>query len=227
MMTSKKSVLVALSIALLAPGLYADTKDTKKVEKKAESKAAATKNDVNTNIRIGDVLVSDNVKTDLNIRCINTMEAMQTSQQGMKISTELDAKRQKLSEEIKKQDEIVQTAKAEFQSKQSTLSKTARGAEEAKINKMLRDYETTLKTCEDELKLAMQDATEVLSQEVEKNVTKIAQANKHDIVWDVFTGKPIYVSPSAMVTGDLIKEMDASYKVAEAKVEKKAGTKTA
>ncbi len=76
---------------------------------------------------------------------------------------------------------------------------------------MRRDFESTVKSSEEELKLAMQQATEELSINVEKAIVEIAQAEGYDIVADVYTGRTIYASPKAMITQDLISTMDKKY----------------
>jgi len=211
MITNKKSFVVACSILLLAPGIRADDKKpaTKKFNETAKK---AVQGDVRSNIAFDDVATVEGVK--LETRYVNTMEAMQKSKMGAEVSAKIEKKRTDLAAEIKGKEEALQLAMTEFQSKGSMLSKSARNEEEAKLMKMRRELEGFGKSCEDELKLAMQQETEALSQQVEKDVTKIAVTDGYDVVVDVYTGRTIYASNKAMITTDLVKEMDASYKVA-------------
>jgi Skp family chaperone for outer membrane proteins len=206
------SLFIGQALAETTPA--ANTKTPTKDESK-KANAAAVNRDVNANITVGDVVANPSVKVDLSVRYINTMEAMQSCEKGVKISQELEKKRQELSDVIKKEEQKITKVVTEFKSKESTMSVAARNNEEAKAIKMRREYETLVKSSEDELKLAMQQATEELSVEMEKAVAELAKKNKWDVVADIYTGRALYVSNKAMITQDLVQELDKKYEGAK------------
>lgn len=183
--------------------------------------AAQQPKNVNTAVAVKGVTID--ATSDLTVRYVNTMEAMQVSKRGQEVQKELEAKRDELMKKVKKEEDKIKNVLAEFKSKESTLNKNARNEEEAKIVKMQREYETLVKGCEDDLKVAMQQVTEELSAQVEKTVADMAKANGYDVVADTFTGRTVYVSEKAMVTADLVKSMDKKH-VAKAPGAKKTAT---
>ncbi|HEV2601053.1 MAG TPA: OmpH family outer membrane protein [Candidatus Babeliales bacterium] len=196
------------------------------VAKPAE-KIAPVKSSTTEAISMDALLSSSQVTVDLKVRYVNTMDAMQMSARGKEVQKELEVKRDELTNKVKNEESRIQQAVAMFKSKESTLNKNARNEEEAKIVKMQREYEMLLKTCEDDLKLAMQQATEALSVELEKTITTLAQNNKYDVVQDVYTGRTVYASERAMITNDLIQSMDKQFVASNKKAPAKTAAATA
>lgn len=172
---------------------------------------------------VDNLLSSPQVTVDLKVRYVNSMDAMQMSARGKEVQKELEVKRDELTAKVKNEEVKLQQAVTAFKSKETIMDKNVRSAEEAKIVKMQREYEMLLKTCEDELKLVMQQATEALSMELEKTITTLAQNNKYDVVQDIYTGRTIYASERAMITSDLVQTMDKQFVASN----KKAPAKTA
>lgn len=214
-------VLMSVVMCCLVGTVSADSKSqpAPKPEAKAataDKKAnnAAVTKDVNTQITVGEVVSSNQVPVDEKKETrvfVNTMEAMQTCKKGIEVSAQLEQKRKEFSEEIRQKEQKVTQAMSEYKSKESTMSQSARNAEEAKIVKMRGELETIVKSREAELKLAMQQATEELALDVEKAIGEIALKEGYDVVTDVYTGRTIFASKSAMITDDLISTMDSKH----------------
>jgi Skp family chaperone for outer membrane proteins len=215
-----KRMLAVLAVAAFVNGnVVADAKPAAQEPKKEESKkanTAAVVKDVNTNITLGDV-VSKDVKVDLTMRCMNFMETVQNYKKGAELSEGIEKKRQKLAENIKQEEQKLTQTMTEFKTKEATMSTSARNNLESQIVKMRRDYESLVKSSEDELKLAMNQATEELSADVEKTVAEIAKAKGYDLVVDTYSGRVVFASDKAMITNDLVKAMDKKYEVASNK----------
>jgi|SRR5579885_2038061 len=223
-MVSMKKVFLSVVVCSLMGTVNAETKtqtaskqatkasDTTANEQAKKTNTPSVTKDVNTHITVGDVVSSGQAKIDLEVRYVNTMEAMQTCKKGIEVSGQLEQKRKEFSDEIKQKEQKVTQAMSEFKSKESTMSQSARNAEEAKIVKMRGELETIVKSREAELKLAMQQATEELALDVEKAIGEIAMSEGYDIVADVYTGRTIYASKKAMITEDLISKMDNKHK---------------
>lgn len=210
--------LAVFGIALMAPVAHAKVEKDKKAKPAPTTKPASTKKpdltkDLNTQVTtrgvtVDKVLGSNKAKVDLKVRYINTMEAMQKSEAGKKASEKIEKRRLKLTNDIKAKETELKKSIEEYESKQTMLSKDAREKTETRIMNLKRDYENAAKAAEEDLKIAMQRATEELSIEVEKQVAKIAQESNLDVVADLYTGRTVYASKKAMITDDLIREMD-------------------
>jgi outer membrane protein len=191
---------LALNAASPAPQASTKAPEVKKT-------TPSVNKDLNTNIAI------DNVINDgeLVVRWVNEMEAMQASQQGKEVAKDLEAKRQKKTTEFMNKESAFKQAQADYKNKAATMTVQARNAEEARIVAMQDELAAMAKSFENELKLAMQQATEMLSIEVEKAVESIAKREGYDVVIGLYTGRTIYASPKAMITSDLVKAMDKTY----------------
>lgn len=183
--------------------------------------AAQQPKNVNTAVEVKGVNID--AASDLKVRYVHIMDAMQVSKRGQEIQKELEAKRDELMNKVKKEEEKLKAMLAEFKSKESTLNKDARNAEEAKIVKKQREYEALVKGCEDDLKVVMQQLTGEITEEAQKMTAVMAKAKGYDVVVDSYTGQAVYVSEKAMVTADLVKEMDKKH-VAKAPGAKKTAT---
>lgn len=158
-------------------------------------------------------------RTDLKMKYIDSLDAMQKSDEGKEVSKELEKKRQQLGQEIQAQEKVYAQAANDYKTKSTTMNDLARAKAEREMHKLEDDYKTKVQESEYELKLAMQKATEELLKEVEEAAQIIAQRENLDVVIDARSGQPIYVADKVMVTGDLVKEMNKKrdIKLAQAK----------
>jgi outer membrane protein len=177
------------------------------------SLAQAATTDVAKNINVSDVVSSLESKADLKIRFIDTFDAMRSSKEGQEVSKELENKRKELAKNIEAEEKKVAQAMTEYRGKASTLSDVARNKEEQKLTKMKRDYEAMVQGSEEELKLVMQQKTEMLAKEVDKAVTQIAKAEGLDAVVDRMSGRVIYASQKGDFTEKITREMNKQYEV--------------
>jgi outer membrane protein len=166
------------------------------------------------------------VSTSSSVACIDSQEAMRTSKEGQKVGKELEAKREQLSAQLKKEEAALVKAVEEFKAKSATMSKAEQEAEQQRLMKMERDLKSKVEEAEHELKMAMQKTMEALGKEIEAAVAEVAVKNGLDIVIDTRSGQILYTSDDVVYTNDLVKEMDKNYnaKVAKANTAKKQGT---
>jgi outer membrane protein len=196
-------LLVSITgVSLVRTAVRNDAKPVAKEEKKTN---------VATNIDVVDVMHSFEGKTDLKIRYIDTFAAMRESEEGIKISKELDQKRKELAKNIENQEKKLTQAMTDYRSKASMLSDNARSKEEQKLAKMKREYENMVKESEEELKLVMQQKTEQLGRQVDKAVAKVAQEDKLDAVIDRMSGRVIYASAKGDYTAKITQAINKEY----------------
>ncbi len=186
--------------------------------------AAAT--DVAKNINVADMVSTLENKSDLKIRFMDTFEAMRVSKEGVKVSQELEEKRKELAKKIETEEKRMAQSMTEYRAQASSLSDTARNKKELELTNMKRDYEAMVQKYEEELKLVMQQKTELLAKEVDKAVTRIAKEEALDAVVDRMTGRVIYASQKGDYTDKVAREMNKQYevKLAEAKGVKSGST---
>jgi Skp family chaperone for outer membrane proteins len=212
-MLTKKTTLMVSVCALTLSNLWA-AQAAKTTTTKSASTTTTTakkddlKKDLNTNIRVGDIIDHGSIRTDLKTRYVNTMQAMQESDAGKEVSAKIEKERNQLNDKVQKRVKDLQTAETEFNNKKSTLNASARTEQDSQVEKMRRELTAFAKDCEDQLKLTMAKVSEELTQVVEESVAKIAQAEGFDVVADIYTGRTIWVSEKAMITDDLVSEMN-------------------
>lgn len=162
--------------------------------------------------------------SDLKIRFMDVFAAMREGQEGVEVTAKLDLKRQELGKELEGDGKKLEQAKVEFKSKASTMNDSARAKKEQEIVRMNRDFEGKVQSCEEELKLSMQQVTEVLAKEVEQAVTEYAKNEKLDAVIDKVTGKVVYTSGKSDCTEAIIQGMNKNFKAKLARNEKSAAS---
>lgn len=152
-------------------------------------------------------------KSDLNIKFINSFDAMRVSKAGQDATKDLDKKRKELTEDIQKEEQKITAAVNDFKSKSATLSQSAREKEEKSLRTMETNYKTKFEESKYDLELTMQKSTEALAKDVEKAAKIIAERDKLDAVVDAVTGRVIYAAEKVNVTDSIIKAMDIDYDV--------------
>jgi outer membrane protein len=161
---------------------------------------------------------------DLKIRFIDVFAAMREGQEGVEVTTKLDLKRQELGKDLEGDGKKLEQAKVEFKAKASTMSDAARAKKEQEIVRMNREFESKVQSSEEELKLSMQQVTEVLAKEVEQAVTEIAKSENLDAVIDKVTGRVVYTSGKSDCTSQVIQSMNKNFKAKLARNEKSAAS---
>ncbi|PKN03285.1 hypothetical protein CVU75_03005 [Candidatus Dependentiae bacterium HGW-Dependentiae-1] len=186
----------------------------------------AANTDVAKNINVADVMSTIENKSDLKIRFMDTFEAMRVSKEGVEVAKELENKRKELAKKIETEEKRIAQAMTEYRSQASSLSDTARNKKELELTNMKRDYESMVQKYEEELKLVMQQKTELLAKEVDKAVTKMAKEEGLDAVVDRMSGRVIYASAKGDCTEKIAREMNKQYevKLSEAKGIKSGST---
>lgn len=179
----------------------------------------AAKPEVNTSIDL-----SKHVTTgDLKIRYIDAFTAMRECKQGIEEVAKLEERRQELAKKIEQEGKKYEASVNEFKAKTSTMSESARAKKEQELVRLKRDYESMVQGSEEEMKLVMQQITELLGREIEVAVTQYAQAEGLDAVIDKVTGRVLYTSSKADATTKVVTIMDKNHAVKVAK----GGSKTA
>jgi outer membrane protein len=149
---------------------------------------------------------------NLKIGTMNIMELMRDSEAGQKATKEMEAKRESLTAAIQKDEQVLSKAVEEYTSKQSMLSADAREKEETRLMTLKNNLETKIKNSEDELKRAMQYASDNLTQQAQLVIDEYGKANGYDLIQDTASGLIVYRKESLDVTKTLVANMDTSSK---------------
>jgi len=188
---------------------------------------------------------------DLNIRTVNILDIMRESEEGKKVSVEIEQLRKDLTNELETaqrdymreteefKDKIT-TAANEYKAKFKTLSADARKQTEEKLTELRqqaeekldskrRDIEKQAQKAEDKLKYSMQSVSDRLTTKAQTVIEKYAEENKLDLVLDTASGRPLYSSVKVDITEGMISGMNNEYKkeLAQNKTSKPEATKVA
>ena len=164
---------------------------------------------------------------NLKIRTVNIVDLMRESEEGVKITAELENMRLQLTQELKAaEDDYVKQANA-YQEKAKTLSAEAREKEQSRLMDKRRDVESKAQKSEDKLKYTMQAATERLGQKAQTVVAAHAKENGLDIVFDTASGRALWSSEKTDLTKSMVSSMNTNYKTELAQAGKKEATQVA
>ncbi len=164
---------------------------------------------------------------NLKIRTVNIVDLMRDSEEGVKVTAELEAMRLQLTQDLKAaEDDYVKQASA-YQEKAKTLSAEAREKEQARLMDKRRDVESKAQKAEDKLKYTMQTATEKLGQKAQAVIAEHAKKEGLDIVFDTASGRALWSSDKTDLTKQMVGAMNTNYKVELAQAGKKDTTKVA
>ena len=188
----------ALCVVLLSSTINAEDKNIS-VAKKSLSTA--------------DFLGNNNVKIEAAIGLVDSYAMMGESDEGQTERREIESQRDLATNEIQDESKRFEKAKSDYVSKSTTMSDAAREKAEKNLMKMERDIKNLVTEKEEELKMAMQIATEKLAHELEVNVARVAKNENLDVVFDKMTGRAIYVSDKFDFTTKAIEEANKNYKV--------------
>lgn len=166
---------------------------------------------------------------DLNIRTVNILDIMRESEEGKKISNEIEQLRKDLTNEIESAQKEYMQDTEEFKAKVATLSIDARKQAEERLISKRRDIENQAQKAEDKLKYTMQNVSDRLTNKAQAVVDKYAEDNKLDLVLDTASGRALYSSVKVDITGSMISGMNNEYKkeVAQNKTTKPEPAKVA
>jgi len=169
-----------------------------------------------------DIIGDKNITVDAAIAFVDSYAIMGECQEGQKARKDIENKRDLATQEIQDESKQFEKAKNDYIAKSTTMTDSAREKEEKKLMKMERDIKNLVAEKEEELKLDMQIATELLAHGLEDGVAKLAKNEKLDVVFDKMTGRAIYVSDKFNFTDKAIKEVNKNYEVKLAQNSKQA-----
>jgi Skp family chaperone for outer membrane proteins len=166
---------------------------------------------------------------NLKIRTVNIVELMRDSQEGVKVTAELEAMRSQLTQELKaaEEDYVKQATAYQDKEKAKALTAEAREKEQVRLMDKRRDVESKGQKAEDKLKYTMQAETERLGQKAQTVIAAHAKENGLDIVFDTASGRALWSSQKTDVTKQMVASMNENYKIELAQAGKKETTKVA
>jgi Skp family chaperone for outer membrane proteins len=143
---------------------------------------------------------------------VDANEIMSKTKKAKEENEKLGKKQQQLTSDVQKIAGELKGKMDELDAKKSTLSQKAIENLQNEILALRGKYESTVQTSENQLKLAVQRATESLSAEAESAGAVLAKQYGFDVVLDAASGRPIYVSEKVKTnTQEFVKIMDKNY----------------
>ncbi len=136
--------------------------------------------------------VSAAVRESIDFALVDSFKAMRECKEGVKISGELDALRDKLSKEIQDEAQRITKDETDLKSKAATIKPDVLAKRERDLAKQKRALEEKVGESEQEIKLVMQQKTEELAVKVEEGIVAVAKRMDVDAVIDKMTGRVMY-----------------------------------
>lgn len=164
-------------------------------------------------VSTSDLMGDANISVDAAIAFVESFTIMGECEEGKLERQKIEMKRDLATQEIQEESKKFEKAKNDYITKSTTMSDSARERSEKDLMKKEREIKNLVAEKEEELKLDMQLATEVLAQSLEAGVAKLAQSENLDVVFDKMSGRAIYVSEKFDYTTKAIKEVNKTYEV--------------
>jgi outer membrane protein len=142
---------------------------------------------------------------------ISSNEVINKSKIGKEIKDKMDAVIKKSTAEMQAAEQKITDAMKDYKNREATMSDTAREAEQAKLMKMRRDFESTGQEKEEEFKRLQMKLNDQLSKAVLDTAADMARAEGYDVIIDIDSGRILYVANSYIVTGKYVERMDKRY----------------
>lgn len=147
----------------------------------------------------------------LKFKVVNGHQVASSTKKGAVVREDFIGKKEKAEKQLQTDHQKLIEANKEFTAKASTLSDTAKEAEEKKIAKMDRDLKLKAQELKEELEADMYKKTEELGIEFENVVRTYGKENKLDLIIDESSGRIIYVADNLKCSDDIIKLMDQNF----------------
>jgi outer membrane protein len=165
---------------------------------------------------IATTVVADAPKAASNkVGYVSSMAVINESKIGKKIRGELDAKFKASGMEVQKREQEITKALNDYKTRESTLSDSAKEAEQTKLMKMRRDFEAMVQEKDEELKRLQQKYNDQLTKEALQVAVELGKSKGLESVIDTDTGKVLYVASnvdySAEFTSLMNKHFDAEH----------------
>ena len=157
------------------------------------------------------------VKGDALVMRWTNAQELNTTKEAEEKLMELQMINDQATAEVQRLQDKLRQAEQEFTGKRSTLSKAARETEEAKLVALKSELSSLIETSKLKVSRAVQEKTEEMVAAVEDAARKVAEKQGIDVIMDTVSGRTLYVSNKAMVTQDLVKEMNAQNELKTAK----------
>ena len=148
---------------------------------------------------------------------VSSMEVIGNSKLGTKVKNELDVKFKSSSKEIQLEEQRITKAMQDYKTKESTLSDSAKEAEQSKLMKMRREFDAMVQEKDEEMKRYQQKLNEQLTKEALEAASELAQAENLEAVIDTDTGKVLYVASHANYTSKFTEKINKRHEAKEAK----------
>lgn len=157
------------------------------------------------------------VKGDVLVMRWTNAQELNTTKEAEEKLMELQMINDQATAEVQRLQDKLRQAEQEFTAKRSTLSKTARETEEAKLVALKSELSSLIETSKLKVSRAVQEKTEEMVAAVEQAAAEVAKKQGIDVILDTVSGRTLYVSEKAMVTQDLVKEMNKQNELKTAK----------
>ncbi len=154
------------------------------------------------------------------IGVINIQLAMNSTQEGRKVSEELRARFDPRQNELEQLRQEIQDLERQLETQSRTLSTEARNQLARQIERKRKQGQRLQEDLQEEIQQAQSDYYSSMGQKLQRVINDYAQQNGLSVVLNLVPGGPaVYVAPGVDITNEVIRLYDQTYPVQAASSE--------
>ena len=141
---------------------------------------------------------------------VNATDVLQKSQEGKRITAQLEAKNKTLQEDLARLDDRIRDLETRLNTQRLTLSQEALGNLVADLDKQRTARTRFVEDSRRELNDLTQRLFQRLQTELRPIIADVGKEKNMDIIFDIEGGGIIYFNPAVDITPEVIQKYDAS-----------------
>ena len=141
---------------------------------------------------------------------VNSQEVLEKSQEGKRVTAQLEAKNKTLQEDLARMDDRIRDLEARLNTQRLTLSQEALTNLMADLDKLRTDRTRFVEDSRRELNDLQVRLFNKLQTELRPIITEVGKEKNLDMIFDVGGSGIIYFNPAVDLTQDIIVKYDAS-----------------
>ena len=146
----------------------------------------------------------------MKIAVVNATDVLQKSQEGKRVTAQLEAKNKSLQEELTRIDDRIRDLETRLNTQRLTLSQEAYANLVSDLDKQRTERERFVQDSRRELNDLQLRLFNRLQLELRPIIAEIGKERNLDVIFDIEGGGIIYFNPAVDITPEVIQKYDAS-----------------
>jgi Skp family chaperone for outer membrane proteins len=146
----------------------------------------------------------------MKVGVVNSMDVLAKSQEGKKVTAQIEAKNKTLQEDLARLDEKIRELETKLNTQSLTLSQEAANNLMSDLDKRRTERTRFVEDSRREMSDLQARLFQKLQNELRPIIEQIGKEQNLDLIFDVGNSGIIYFSPAVDLTAEVIKKYDAS-----------------